>query len=213
MHIDTTISRVPATPAPEQDPKRERALAVPPPHADEILLGARYWRSRVDDELTVRLLVVPRNRIAVDLWWNRRNGPADVTLVFGLYASAAELGMLTGNGFDAPRFHRAGFGTLAVNVGVQALQSTCAPQTAVHGLLSNTAEEPLEAVQREPLEAARRAFWRRFGLQVRAAGLPPLDYLHGTVGALRVVPHGQIAGQFARDLKLADFSVIPPDGF
>jgi len=174
--------------------------------------GALYWRGQARDELTIRLLVAPRSRVAVDLWWNRRGGLADVQLVFGIYGDAVEFGLLSGNGFDAPHLHRAGFGTLAVNIGVQALQSVCDPSTGVHGVLSNTAEDSLPTARREPLEAARRAFWRRFGLDVAAHGSPPLDYLRGTVGALRVVPNGMIAGQFPRDLDLQEFVATPPAG-
>jgi hypothetical protein len=187
--------------------------ALPEGAPDALTGQALYWRGRADDELTVRVRVVPRSRIAVDLWWNRHGGSADVQLVVGLYDDAVELGSLTGNGFDAPRFHRAGFGTLAVNLGIRALQATCGPLVSVHGVLSNTAEDSLAPEQREPLEAARRAFWRRFGLAVVAVGEPPLDYLRGTVGGLRVVADGRLAGQFARDLDLREFTAIAPAGF
>ena len=175
--------------------------------------GAWYWQVRARDMLTARVLVAPRNRIAVDLWWNRCGGNADVQLVFGLYEDAVEFGSLTGNGFDAPQFHRAGFGTLAMNIGVRALRVACAPEMAVHGVLSNTAEESLPRAQREPLEHARRAYWRRFGLEVHAHGEPPLDYLRGSVADLRVVPQGRVAGQFARDPDLAAFTALAPAGF
>jgi hypothetical protein len=175
--------------------------------------GASYWRGRAQDELTLRLLLVPRSRIQVDIWWNRRGGESDVQLVFGLYGDSVELGALTGNGYDAPRFHRAGFGTLAVNVGLQALQGICPGDMRVHGVLSNVAEEGLPVERLQPLEEGRRAFWRRFGLDVVARGSPPLDYLRGSVAGLRTVTHGLLAGQFARNVPLQEFSRLRPEGF
>jgi len=175
--------------------------------------GAWYWSARTQDELVVRVLLVPRSRVQVDLWWNRRGGEADVQLVCGLYGDSVEMGALSGNGFDAPRFHRLGFGTLAVNVGLQAVQSVCAPSVLVHGVLSNTAEESLPPERQAALAEARRAFWRRFGLDVVSRGSPPLDYLRGTVGGLQVVMHGLLAGQFARSVPLDAFERARPEGF
>lgn len=194
-------------------PSEARILPTPAVLPLRVHPGASYWQGSVNDQLTVRLLLVPRSRIAVDLWWNRCGGLADVQLVFGLYGDSVELGSLTGNGFDAPAFHRMGFGTLAVNVGVQALQAVCRPQVLVHGVLSNTAEESLPVEQRAPLEAGRRAFWRRFGLDVVDRGSPPMDYLRGNVGALRLVSNGLLAGQFSRNLPLTEFGRSVPAGF
>ena len=188
-------------------------LAAPPSTATRLAGGAAYWRGQAQDELTVRLLLVPRGRIQVDIWWNRRGGAADVELVCGLYGDSVEMGALSGNGFDAPRFHRAGFGTLAVNIAIQALQAACPATLLVHGVLSNTAEEQLPPGRQQELADSRRAFWRRFGLDVIARGSPPLDYLRGRIGALRPVGHGLLAGQFARNVPLAEFSRTRPEGF
>ncbi len=175
--------------------------------------GAWYWSCRDEDALVARVLLVPRSRIQVDLWWNRQGGDADVTLVCGLYGESVEMGALSGNGFDAPRFHRLGFGTLAVNLGLQAVQAVCAPSVLVHGVLSNTAEESLPPERQSALAEGRRAFWRRFGLDVVSRGSPPLDYLRGTVGGLRLVMHGLLAGRFARSVPLDAFERTRPAGF
>jgi hypothetical protein len=175
--------------------------------------GAYYWQARADDELAIRLRVGPRSRVEVDIWWNRRGDDSDIQLVCGIYGDSVEIGSLTGNGFDAPCLHRAGFGTLAVNIGVQALQAVCRPSLLVHGVLSNTTEEALTPEQRNPLETSRRVFWRRFGLDVVARGSPPMDYLRGNVGGLRLVSHGHLAGQFARNVELREFARTRPEGF
>jgi len=167
--------------------------------------GVWTWQSQEQDRMRVRLQVVPSSRIEVGIWWNRDAGPADVRLIFGLYPGAVELGSLSGNGYDTPDRHRRGFGTLAVNVAVQALQARCAPQLPVRGVLSNTDEDGLPAAQRARLQADRAAFWRRFGLDVVARGAPPLDYLEGRVAGLRTVPDGLVAGQFPRLIALASF--------
>ena len=88
-------------------------------------------QAREHDLLTVRLTVVPFSRIAVDLWWNRVGGPADVQAQFGLYETSIELGSLRGNGFDAPEFHRRGFGTFAINTAVQALKASVPPALSI----------------------------------------------------------------------------------
>lgn len=175
--------------------------------------GARYWQAEAKDRIWVRLLFVPDRKIEVDIWWNRPGRYPDVQLVFGLYGGPVELGCLTGNGFDTPELHRLGFGTFAVNVAVQALKIGFAPSLLVHGVLSNTAEAQLPADERLRLEANRRAFWRRFGLDVVSRGDPPLDYLQGTVGKLRVVPTGRVAGQFPRCISLSEFVSERPAGF
>ncbi|SPE20747.1 hypothetical protein SBBP1_1170001 [Burkholderiales bacterium] len=174
--------------------------------------GARYWQAQSKDRIWVRLLFVPNSKIEVGIWWNRLGRHADVQLVFGLYGDSVELGCLTGNGFDAPGFHRLGFGTFAVNIAVQALKVGFPPSHLVHGVLSNTAEEELPTEERLRLEAGRRAFWRRFGLEVVSRGDPPLDYLRGSVGGLRVVPTGLLAGQFPRCISLLDFVSERPAG-
>jgi len=183
------------------------------PAACGLLPGAHYWQARQTDRMIVRLLFAPRNRIEVDIWWNRTGLHPDVQLEFGLYRDSVEFGSLTGNGYDAPHFHRLGFGTLAVNVAVLALKATCPAKTVVQGVLSNTAEEQLAAAERLRLEDNRRAFWRRFGLEVMACGEPPQDYLRGTVGRLRTVATGQVAGQFPRCVALNQFVTEPPAGF
>jgi hypothetical protein len=186
------------------------APGVPPV---KLPAGAAYWRGQAQDELTIRVLLVPRSRIQVDTWWNRRGGEADVQLVLGLYGDSVEMGALTGNGFDAPHLHQMGFGTLAVNIGVQALQAVCPASLLVHGVLSNIAEEGLPPERQQPLQESRRAFWRRFGLDVIARGSPPLDYLRGNVGGIRLVSHGLLAGQFARSVPLQEFGRVRPEGF
>lgn len=192
---------------------RTRTAPVPSVLPLRLAPGASYWRSLDHEEITIRLLLVPRSRIQVDLWWDRRGGEADVQLVVALYGESVEFGSLTGNGFDAPRFHQQGFGTMVVNVGIQAVQTICAPSVAVHGVLSNTVEERLPTEQQRVLAQARRAFWQRFGLAVVPRGTPPLDYLQGRVGGLQMVTHGLLAGRFARSVPLDAFGRVRPEGF
>lgn len=182
------------------------------PLPERLAPGAQYWQAQAKDRIWVRLLSTPGRRIEVGIWWNRACGKADVKLVFGLYGDSVELGSLAGNGFDAPAFHRLGFGTFAVNVAVQALQAARPPSTLVHGVLSNTAEADLPLAERLALEANRRAFWRRFGLAVVSRGDPPLDYLRGRVADLRLVSKGLVAGQFPRCVPLGEFVRTRPDG-
>ncbi len=179
----------------------------------ELTPGAWYWHGQAQDRVCVRLLIHPESRIDVGIWWNRNSGPADVHLLFGLYRDSVELGCLTGNGFNAPGFHRLGFGTFVVNIAVQALQALRVAPTIVEGVLSNTDEFGLEPEERLRLEANRRAFWRRFGLDVVADGDPPLDYLRGHVGEMRVVDSGTVAGQFPRLVPLHEFSQTRPQDF
>jgi hypothetical protein len=174
--------------------------------------GVRYWHALAQDQIWVRLQFVPASKIEVDIWWNRLCRHPDVQLIFGLYADSVELGCLTGNGFDAPQLHRLGFGTFAVNIAIQALKA-CLPRTQrVYGVLSNTAEAQLPAPERARLEANRRAFWRRFGLDVVERGDPPMDYLAGRVGELRIVANGLLAGQFPRCVSVSDFDSQRPAG-
>ena len=174
--------------------------------------GARYWQAQAKNKIWVRLLFVPENKVEVDIWWNRLVRHPDVQLVFGLYGDCVEFGSLTGNGFNAPEFHRHGFGTFAVNIAIQALKAGFAPSLPVVGVLSNTDEEKLPAEQRLVLEANRRAFWRRFGLDVVTRGEPALDYLQGRIGTLHVVTSGFLAGEFPRCVSLQDFVSEQPAG-
>jgi hypothetical protein len=167
--------------------------------------GTLHWERDAGDRMRVRLQYVPASRIEVGIWWNRASGHPDVQLIFGMYAGYVELGCLRGNGYDRPALHRAGFGTLSVNVAVQALRGACAPGMPVDGVLSNTDEIDLPAPERLRLEANRRAFWRRFGLDIVQRGDPALDFLRGRVADLRTVEYGQVAGQFPRYIDLADF--------
>lgn len=174
--------------------------------------GARYWHARATDAIWVRVQFQPRSKLEVDIWWNRVAHHPDVQLLFGLYEDFIELGCLSGNGFDAPGFHRAGFGTFAVNIAVQGLKAVYPPAFKVQGLLSNTAEDGLPEAERRRLQVNRRAFWHRFGLGVITREDPPLDFLAGTVGDLELVPGGTLAGQFPRCIFLRDFSRTPPAG-
>jgi len=175
------------------------------PASPALAAGIWTWQDQARDRIRVRLHVSPGSKIDVGIWWNRDDGAADVRLIFGLYPGFVELGSLSGNGFDAPGRHRAGFGTLAVNVAVQALQARCPPHLPVRGVLSNTDEDGLPPEERARLDDSRAAFWRRFGLDVVRRGSPPLDYLEGRVAVLHTVPHGLVAGQFERCVGLDRF--------
>jgi len=191
------------------------AFAVRPRGAPPANLapGLQYWHAQAKNQIWVRLVFVPENKIEVDVWWNRLVRHPDIQLVFGLYRDWVEFGSLTGNGFNAPEFHRLGFGTFAVNIAIQALKAGLDPVLPVLGVLSNTDEEALTPEQRLPLEASRRVFWRRFGLDVETRGDPPLDYLQGRIGNLHVVTAGMLAGEFPRCISLRDFVRQPPAGF
>jgi hypothetical protein len=196
----------------QANPARDVAQPRPVHGTLKLLPGVWYWTARQSDRIAVRLMFVPRNKVEVDVWWNPSGPRPDVQLVFGLYQDSVEFGALTGNGFDAPAFHRLGFGTFAVNIAVQALQAVCPAKMRVQGVLSNTAEEQLPTAQRLRLEENRRAFWRRFGLDVSTIGDPPEDYLQGTVGTLHTVSSGLLAGQFPRCVPLSGFVGEKPAG-
>jgi hypothetical protein len=162
------------------------------------------------EPLWVSLNFIPHQKIQVDLWWNTLIGAPVVTLCFGLYPHSVEFGELLGNGFNHPQFHQKGFGTLAVNTAIQALQMICSPTTRIEGLLSNTEEDGLPAEERNRLAEERRLFWSRFGVRLFAQG--PLNdiYLCGTVGTLATLRSGQVAHQFPRFVPLANFSRTRP---
>ncbi len=189
----------------------QRALA--PALAPGVLPALLCRHAQDKDRIWVGLVFVPESRIEADVGWNRTGGRPDVQLIFGLYGGSVEFGSLTGNGFDAPGFHRLGFGTFVVNIAVQALKAALPHTRIVHGVLSNTAEADLAEPDRLRHEADRRAFWRRFGLEVVSRGDPPIDYLQGSVGRLSIVPTGMLGGQFARGISRKDFVKQRPAGF
>ena len=151
--------------------------------------GEYFWGASAKDKLVVRLLFVPDQKVQVDLWWITLIGAPQITLCVGLYTHSVEFGELLGNGFNHPQFHQKGFGTLLVNIAIQALQSVCAPATRVEGVLSNTEEDGLSIEMRKRLTESRRIFWSRFGVSL--VGQEPREekiYLRGTVGDLATLP-------------------------
>ena len=174
--------------------------------------GTWYWDKAADGaRLIVRLIWNPGDRIEVGIFCDRLAGHGDVQLIFGLYRNSVELGSLRGNGFNAPQRHQAGFGTLAVNVAIQALKVACNPRMPIDGVLSNTDEFGLPADRRAVLDEQRRGFWRRFGLDVVSSADAGMDYLHGRVEHLVTVNHGLVAGRFTRCPGLDAFSRQLPD--
>jgi hypothetical protein len=193
-------------------PRRSRQTPTRLAHnAPALRPGQYFWGALAKDRLWVSLIFIPDQKIQVDLWFNTLIGAPVVTLCFGLYPHSVEFGELLGNGFDRPQFHQKGFGTLAVNTAIQALQLICSPNTRIEGLLSNTEEDKLPAEERNRLAGERRIFWSRFGVRLIAQG--PLDdiYLCGTVGALATLRSGQVAHQFPRFVPLARFSRTRPE--
>ena len=193
-------------------PRRSRQLPTRLAHNPPGLRpGEYFWGARAKDRLWVSLIFIPDQKIQVDLWWNTLIGAPVVTLCFGLYPHSVEFGELSGNGFNRPQFHQKGFGTLAVNTAIQALQLICSPNTRIEGLLSNTEEDGLPTEERNKLAEERRIFWSRFGVHLIAQG--PLNdiYLCGTVGALATLRSGQVAHQFPRFVPLASFSRTRPE--
>jgi hypothetical protein len=180
-------------------------------NASALRPGQYSWGALANDRLWVSLIFIPDQKIQVDLWWNTVIGTPAVTLCFGLYAHSVEFGELSGNGFNRPQFHQKGFGTLAVNTAIQALQLICPPTSRIEGLLSNTEEDGLPSDDRNRLAEERCIFWSRFGVALIAQG--PLNdiYLCGTVGALATLPSGQVAQQFPRFVSLASFSRTRPE--
>ena len=173
--------------------------------------GRYFWGAHAKDRLWVSLNFVPHQKMQVDMWWNSFVCAPVVTLCFGLYPHSVEFGELLGNGFNHPQFHQKGFGSLAVNTAVQALQSVCSPATRIEGLLSNTEEDGLPTGDKNRLAKERRFFWSRFGVGLIPQG--PLNdiYLCGTVGALTPLRDGQVADQFPRFVPLESFSPARPE--
>jgi hypothetical protein len=195
-----------------EKPRRNRRTATRAAPNSLVLRPGRYfWGARAKDRLWVSLIFIPDQKIQVDLWWNTLIDPPAVTLCFGLYTHSVEFGELSGNGFDRPQFHQKGFGTLAANTAIQALQLICSPNTSIEGLLSNTIEDKLPAEERSRLAEERRIFWGRFGAGLIAQGPFNEIYLCGTVGALTTLRGGQVAQQFPRFVPLTGFSQMMPE--
>jgi hypothetical protein len=173
--------------------------------------GEYFWGARAKDRLLMRLLFVPDQKVQVDLWWITLIGAPQITLCIGLYRHSVEFGELLGNGFNHPKFHQKGFGTLLVNTAIQALQSICTPATRVEGVLSNTEEDGLSAEVRNRLAENRRIFWSRFGVRLVAQEPGEEVYLRGTVGNLATLHSGLVADQFPRFVPLARFSRTRPE--
>ena len=157
--------------------------------------------------LSMCLLFLPNELLQVDLWCGVRQGPANVTLSFGLYNHSVEFGELLGNGFDSPAHHRKGFGTLVVNTAIQAIQAIYLPHARIEGILSNVAEQSLPEQAQARLTSSRREFWRRFGLNV-IEGEECIDELHGLVRHLKCVRNGSIEGEFKRWVPLEMFQWV-----
>jgi GNAT superfamily N-acetyltransferase len=169
--------------------------------------GRYQWQSQGEHPMMLRLLFLPNELLQVDLWWGPSQGAANVTLAFGLYNHSVEFGELLGNGFDDPEHHRKGFGTLAVNTAIQAIQAIYLPHARIEGILSNVAEQTLPAEEQARLTSNRREFWRRFGLNV-IEGDEGIDELHGLVSGLKCVRHGLIAGELPRLVPLQAFQWV-----
>jgi hypothetical protein len=179
--------------------------------APELRPGEYFWGARAHDRIAVRLVFVPERSIQVGLWWNSVTGAPPITLGIGLYPYAVEFGELLGNGFNHPKFHQRGFGTLVVNTAIQALQATCSAAMPIEGVLLNIEEEGLAAETRNKLQEYRRIFWSRFGMGLLSLGPQAETHLCGTVGALKTVRSGRIADQFPRFVPLAGFSCRRPE--
>ncbi|MBV8501868.1 MAG: hypothetical protein JO006_09125 [Paucibacter sp.] len=179
-------------------PQIQRDLAMP-----LLRPGAYRWERLEDPYCRINLLFVPDQVLEVAIACHP-TGRHDIRLSFGLCHQAVEFGELVGNGFDRPALHRKGFGTLAVNVAIQALRMTCPPSAPVEGFLSNVDEDVLPLEERQRLAVNRRAFWRRFGVSVITDRMG-MDRLDGTVGQLRLVESGAIEGLGSRIVPLSAF--------
>jgi len=157
------------------------------------------WESGTNDPVRVRLDFQPGYKLDVDVWWRSKEASPSLRLWVQLQHQSARFGDLTGNGHGS-RLHRKGFGTFAVNVAVQVLQAIYDGDAPVTGMLSNPSD-PTD--QKARLEIARRMFWSQFGLTVSPGHY---EQLVGTVGGLRCVHEGLVAGQFSRYLDLCKFS-------
>lgn len=161
--------------------------------------GCYSWEGGTNDQVRVRLDFQPGYKLDVDVWWKSKDATPCMRLWVPLQHQSARFGDLTGNGYGS-KLHRQGFGTFAVNLAVQVLQKTYEPDAPVSGILSNPSD-PTD--QKARLEHARRMFWSQFGLTVSSGHY---EQLAGTVGGLRCVHEGLVAGQFSRYLDLCNFS-------
>jgi len=171
--------------------------------------GQYVWEHAVPPSIRIHLLFVPRQVLEVRIAIQRALGH-DIRLSFGLCHDTVEFGELVGNGFDQPALHRKGFGTLAVNVALQAIQSICPPTMRIEGVLSNVDEAHLPMGERQRLAESRRAFWRRFGVSV-IESQEGEDRLDGAVGDLRMVRNGTVGSLDARFVPLSAFHLWSPD--
>jgi len=171
--------------------------------------GQYVWEHSGTPPIRIHLLFVPCQVVEVRIAVHRAQGH-DIRLSFGLCHDTVEFGELVGNGFDRPALHRKGYGTLAVNVALQAIQSICPPCTRIKGVLSNVDEAHLPLDQRHTLAENRRAFWRRFGVSV-ITNWEGADHLDGAVGDLRIVPGGTVGSLDGRVVPLSEFRFSKPD--
>lgn len=169
--------------------------------------GHYSWQHSAHDHARVRVSLDPQDKIEVSVWWNNRLPQADIILWVPLHINSVEFGDLTGNQYGTP-LHRKGLGTFAVNLAVQVLQKTREPTTRVKGILSNPNDNRLPPAVREGLAEDRRRFWSRFGLSIVPAPADRYEGLTGTVGSLRCVTAGHVAGQFPRYVPLAEFTHV-----
>lgn len=165
--------------------------------------GQYVWQHAGPPWIRICLLFVPSQVLEVKIAVQRAQG-YDIRLSFGMCHDTVEFGELVGNGFDRPDLHRKGFGTLAVNIALQAIRSICPPAMRIEGLLSNVDEVGLPLAERNRLAANRRAFWRRFGVSV-ITNRQGEDHLDGAVGDLRIVRGGTVGGLGARVVPLSAF--------
>jgi hypothetical protein len=179
------------------------ALAIRP--------GTLHWSAGGRDRLALRFCFRPQEKIELGLWWNSEAKQPDVRLICGLSADRIEFGSLLGNGFDQPALQGRGFGTLAVNLAIEALQALFPAHLRTEGLLSHVAEDRLPAQERERLEDNRRAFWRRFGFRIQRDAPTEPEYISARVGELMRIDRGMVGGRFARSLSLRDFAPQIPE--
>ena len=162
------------------------------------------WSPHGGSDLRVELKHTPEMHADVRVWLDGHGRAEPVLLTVDSRSDYVAFRDLVCNGFGSEK-QGIGLGTLAVNTAIQALKRYYPANAPVRGYLSNPPEDRLPRDHRVNLEEARRAFWRRFGMEIAAGDAEGKEYIVSTVGQLTCIERGTVAGLYPRYVPLEDF--------
>lgn len=170
--------------------------------------GQYIWNLYGEMRLDLSVYLIKQRKLEVRVSWNAiPNAPPQVNLFASLQHFDVRITDLTGNAFGTAH-HLIGLGTFVVNVTIQILKCLYAPYTRVHGMLSDPNDYRWSTDKQSELTHARRAFWRRFGFEIRCAdSTSRYDSMSAMLRDLEPVRSGNIDGCVPRfvDIKALRF--------